>query len=96
MYYLFLGPNQDYQNPEMLVVFYQGNYFVRKKRTDWDLLDEEDIEKIINGTDHSCFSIEEDEFNRIIDSWNGDRFGYKNMNFGAEYDDTYDTEEYDD
>lgn len=95
MYYLYLGKNGSFQNPEALIVEYRGRYFIRRHNTDWDDLDEVLRNRLMSGD--SCFyAIEEDQFDDITRLWGGSKTGYHHLNvehkvdnhgYGDEYED---------
>lgn len=95
MYYLYLGKSGSFQDPESLIVEYRGRYFIRKRKTDWDDLDESLRKKLLAG-DSGFYAIEESQFEDIIRSWGGSKAGYRHLNvehkvdnhgYGDEYDD---------
>ena len=48
MNYIYIGKG-DFSDPEEIIVEDNGNYFIRHRTTDWDILDYEEKEKILNG-----------------------------------------------
>ena len=94
MNYIYLGKG-DFKNPEKAIVEYQGNYFCRRKNTDWDILDEKDLSSLMNG-DAGYYALEDESFLKILSSWGGSKFGYKNQNIHHEVDNRGYGEEYDD
>lgn len=86
MYYLFLGRKNDFDSPESLIVEYQNYFFQRGEHTDWFLLEEKEARNITSGKDNRYYSIEKSQFERILSSWGGSRYGYKNQNIHHETD----------
>ena len=96
MYYIYLGKRGDFSSPEKLIIQYENNWFYRKKTTDWELMEEEEILSLKSGNDENYYAIEKDQFNSILSSWGGSRFAYKNLNLTGEEDDSGYGDEYDD
>ena len=96
MYYIYLGKRGDFSSPEKLIIQYENNWFYRKKTTDWELMEEEEILSFKSGNDENYYAIEKDQFNSILSSWGGSRFGYKNLDLTGEEDDSGYGDEYDD
>lgn len=96
MYYIYLGKRGDFSSPEKLIIQYENNWFYRKKTTDWELMEEEEILSLKSGNDENYYAIEKDQFNSILSSWGGSRFGYKSLDLTGEEDDSGYGDEYDD
>lgn len=97
MYYLYLGKTGDFTSPERLIIEYQGRFYVRKKNTDWEEMEEKDIKILSDGTDNLYYGIEKDQFDSILSFWGGSRYGYKNLDVEhAEEDPDYGKDEEDD
>lgn len=79
MYYFYLGKKGDFSSPEKLIIEYQNHWYERKKTTDWKEMEEEDQTKLLNGSDVLYYGIEKEDFDNILSSWGGSRFGYKNI-----------------
>ena len=52
MNYIFLGRNGDFHNPESVIVSEGGKYYKRRENTDWEFLEDIEIQKIELGTDN--------------------------------------------
>ncbi len=94
MYYIYIGKNHDLSNPDKVIVEENDKYFERSIQTSWDLLDEFLVRKLKSGDD-DFYSIEDHQFDEIIDKWGGSKTGYRNLNvdhlfdnfgYGDEYD----------
>ena len=79
MKYCYLGRRGTYENPESVIVCYREKWYVRKERTDWSFLFDEEIEKILSGSDERYYSLDDTSFDQILDSWGGSKSGYRNM-----------------
>lgn len=90
MYYIHLGKNGDFSSPEKLIVQHQGKWYFRKKTTDWEEMENIDINSLLLGKDINYYAIEKSQFDSILSLWGGSRFGYKNMDLSnADYDTDY-------
>lgn len=94
MNYIYIGKG-DFSNPEELIVEEDGYYFIRHRRTDWDILDDLEKEDILNGKD-GYYSIEDSKKDEILSSWGGSKNGYRNLNIHHKSDNHGYGEEYDD
>ncbi len=96
MHYIYLGRKGDFSSPERLIIQYEGKWYFRKMTTDWEEMDEKDISSLLSGRDNNYYAIENSQFDTILSSWGGSRFGYKNIDLdNAEYDPEY-GKDYDD
>ena len=95
MNYIFLGRNGDFHNPESVIVSEGGKYYKRRENTDWEFLEDIEIQKIELGTDNRYYEIDDASLDQIISSWSGSRYGYRNIEtedvendirYGEEYD----------
>ncbi len=98
MYYLYLGKKNDFQNPEKIIIEYEGQYFFRESHTEWSEMKKEDITIMLEGSDNRYYSIEKDQFEKILDKFGGSRYGYKSKNIhnltdNLGYGESYDEEE---
>lgn len=82
MYYLYLGKTNDFSSPEKLIINYDNNWFYRKKQTDWERLSDKEISSLLSGSDNSYYAIEKNQFQEILSSWGGSRYGYINFDLG--------------
>lgn len=80
MYYIYLKQSDKSGNPDKIIVFYDGNYFERQRRTDWDLMNDRERLALENGSDKHYYSIDESQFHDILRRWGGSRYGYRNQN----------------
>lgn len=85
MYYLYLRYG-SFDNPDRLIVEYQGNYYFRGKNTDWMELEDEEKDSLLSGRSNRYYAIEDSQFEKILDSWKGSRTGYKSFNTRHLYD----------
>lgn len=80
MYYIYLNSRLEINHPKYLIIFYDGTYFQRSIHSDWYLMDEQDISELLSGSNLHYYSIEKEQFEQILDSWGGSRYGYRTLN----------------
>ncbi len=94
MNYIYIGKG-DFSDPEEIIVEDNGNYFIRHRTTDWDILDYEEKEKILNGND-GYYAIDDSQRDEILFRWGGSKNGYRNLNIHHETDNHKYGDEYED
>lgn len=86
----------DFSSPEKLIIQYENHWFERKKTTDWIEMDQKDVDSLLSGKDNRYYGIEKNQFDEILSSWGGSRFGYKNIDLTGESDNSGYGDSYDD
>ncbi len=95
MHYIYLGKNGDFSSPDKLIIQYNEKWFYRKRTTDWEEMEENDIHSLLSGNDENYYSIEKSQFDSILSLWGGSRFGYKNIDLRDAEEDTEYGRDYD-